>query len=296
MFLLPSPCGIQDLSAFEAFKKELFLPPIDMQATVIRSSSNPHYQQWLRLLRSHGRKKSGFFLIEGKREISRAIEAKVSIECLVFNSAAYQTIQEEPLFSHFPSYLLSDRLFQKLSVREHPDGFLGVAKRIDCSCDHLHWEPNGFYLLVEQLEKPGNVGALLRSAEATQVEAVLIADPLVDPFNPNVIRASQGAVFQVPIYQNTAAFFLQQFQAHSLPLWATTPHATQTYWDCDFTHGGVLCIGNEAHGLSSLWLKHATPIQIPMYGKSADSLNAAIAGSLCLYEARRQRTLKKPLK
>lgn len=266
-----------------------------MHATVIGSSSNPHYQQWLRLLRSHGRKKSGCFLIEGKREISRAIEAKVSIECLIFHPTAYQTIQEEStsILSHFPSYLLSDRLFQKLSVREHPDGFLGIAKRIDFSCTSLRWNPRGLYLLVEQLEKPGNLGALLRSAEATQVEALLLADPHVDPFNPNVIRTSQGAVFQVPIYQNTPAFFLQQIQAHSLSLWATTPHATQVYWDCDFTHGGVLCIGNEAHGLSPLWLTHATPIQIPMYGKSADSLNAAIAGSLCLYEARRQKPLNR---
>ena len=261
--------------------------------------TNPHYRQWVRLLRSAGRKRSNLFLIEGEREVSRALAANVPLEAMIFSETALSSGKEK-LFSDAsqsePSHLeevrtcvLSDALFRTLSLREHPDGILAVAKRFERSCETLRLNPNGLYVLTEGLEKPGNLGALLRSAEATAVDALLLADPQTDVFNPNVIRASQGAVFEVKIYTDTSERLLENIRASGLPLYAATPHATRSFWECDFTKGGVFCIGNEARGLSDFWIKEATAIKIPMYGQSADSLNAAVAGTLLLYEARRQR-------
>ena len=267
--------------------------------TIPIGKTNPYYRQWLRLLRSAGRKRSNLFLIEGEREVLRALSAKVPLEAMIFSETALSSgkeklfsdaSQSEPLHSRgVRIYVLSDTLFRTLSLREHPDGILAVAKRFERSCETLRLNPNGLYLLTEGLEKPGNLGALLRSAEATAVDALLLADPQTDIFNPNVIRASQGAVFQVTTYTDTSEHFLGKIRTSGLPLYAATPHATRSFWECDFTKGGVFCIGNEARGLSDFWLNVATAVKIPMYGQSADSLNAAIAGTLLLYEARRQR-------
>lgn len=260
--------------------------------------TNPHYRQWLRLLRSAGRKRSNFFLIEGEREVLRALAANISLEAMIFSNTAL-VAGKEKLFSDVswfePShsrevhaYVLSDVLFRTLSLREHPDGILAVAKRVERSCETLQLKAGSLYLLTESLEKPGNLGALLRSVEATAIDALLLADPQTDIVNPNVIRASQGAVFEVKIYTDTSERFLERIRASELPLYAAIPHATRSFWECDFTKGGVFCIGNEARGLSDVWIKEATAIKIPMYGRSADSLNAAVAGTLLLYEARRQ--------
>lgn len=262
----------------------------------ITSRSNAHYKSWIHLLRSRERKKSGLFLIEGFRELSRALKAKINLIEVILSETASAHSTTAGWLGTLPekltSYILPDDLFQTLSVREHPDGFLGVAQLKISTVDT--WVPklNGLYLLVERLEKPGNLGALMRSAEATAVDAVLVADPCVDLFNPHVIRASQGAVFQVPAYCQSTDELLTRLHATPLALWAATPHAQRTYWDCDFTQGSVICIGNEASGLQPIWFERATPMLIPMYGQSADSLNASVAGTLCLYEAQRQRHLR----
>jgi TrmH family RNA methyltransferase len=269
------------------------MPPIPIGKT------NPHYREWVRLLRSAGRKRSSLFLIEGEREVLRALTAKVPLEAMIFSETALSSgkeklfsdaSQSEPSYSkEVRMYVLSDALFRTLSLREHPDGILAIAKRFEKSCDMLKLKADGLYILTEGLEKPGNLGALLRSAEAVAVDSLLLADPQTDVFNPNVIRASQGAVFEVKIYMDTSERFLEKIRTSGFPLYAATPHATRSFWECDFTQGGVFCIGNEARGLSDFWLKEATAIRIPMYGQSADSLNAAVAGTLLLYEARRQR-------
>lgn len=271
------------------------MPPIPIGKT------NPNYRQWVRLLRSAGRKRSNLFLIEGEREVSRALAADISLEAVIFSETSLSSGKEKLFSDAFQSelsyskevrmYVLSDTLFRTLSLREHPDGVLAIAKRVERSCETLQLKANGLYVLTEGLEKPGNLGALLRSAEAVAIDALLLADPQTDVFNPNVIRASQGAVFGVKIYTDTSERFLEKIRTSKLPLYAATPHATRSFWECDFTKGGVFCIGNEARGLSDFWIKEATAIKIPMYGQSADSLNAAVAGTLLIYEARRQQAV-----
>ena len=261
---------------------------------IISSKANPKYKQLIQLHTGHGRKKSGLFIIEGQRELSRALLAKISLEYGVFSQSAIEKIDKVPQkvqawMNHPKTLILSDDLFQKISLRESPDGFMGVAKMWDCDISKINLKPDGLYLLVEKLEKPGNLGALMRSAEATGVDGFFVADPLVDIFNPHVIRTSQGAVFNLNIAWDTSENLLKIFEKHALQLLATTPHTDTLYWNCDLTKGSVICVGSEAYGLTELWMQKAQKILIPMYGNSADSLNAAIAGTLCLYEARRQR-------
>ncbi len=263
----------------------------------ISSKTNPKYKQLLQLCSSRGRKQTNQFIIEGQRELSRAIQANVKIEYAVFSQTSYQKADIQVRFHTFVKegkcLIFPDDLFARLSVRENPDGVIGIANTWTCSLKDLKLKPNGLYLLVEQLEKPGNLGALMRSAEATNVDGFFIANPIVDIFNPNVIRTSQGAVFNLNIYWDSSENLLKFFQKNNVEILATTPHTKYTYWDCDMTKCCVICIGSEAFGLSDLWMDQATKIVIPMYGNSADSLNAGVSGTLCLYEARRQRYYKK---
>ncbi len=260
---------------------------------IISSRVNPKYKHLLQLSSSHGRKRQSEFLIEGFRELTRAISAGVQIEYAVFSQTFFQQSKAREalvsLLNQDATIVLPDSLFARLSQREHPDGVLGVAKKWDCDFSQLRLQSNGLYLLVEGVEKPGNLGALMRSAEATGVDGIFIANPVVDVFNPNVIRTSQGAVFNLPIYWESSEYLLRLLKASSLHLFATTPHAQQAYWDCDLKSGCVICIGSEAYGLTQPWLQEAVPMLIPMYGNSADSLNAGVSATLCLYEARRQR-------
>lgn len=258
---------------------------------IISSKNNANYKDLLALTTNRGRKKSEQFIIEGKRELSRALKANISILSFIFSESATKNKMIADSFSpHFSqAMILSDDLFKKLSIRENPDGVMGIAKTWSSDLSQCKLDPNGLYLLVEGLEKPGNLGALMRSAEATHVNAFFIANPVVTIFNPNVIRASQGAVFNLKTYWDTSDNLLQFFKNTDLQIIATTPHTNLVYWDCDMKKGSVICVGSEAFGLSATWLESATQVIIPMYGQSADSLNANISGTLCLYEARRQR-------
>ena len=258
---------------------------------IISSKTNATYKDLLALTTHRGRKKSERFIIEGKRELSRALKANIPILSFVFNESATKS---ESIAASFALYfqqatILSDELFAKLSIRENPDGIMAVAKTWSSDLSQCKLDPNGLYLLLEGLEKPGNLGALMRSAEATHIDGFFIADPIVNIFNPNVIRASQGAVFNLKIYWNSSENLFHFFKNAGLQMIATTPHTNLLYWDCDMKKGSVICVGSEAFGLSDIWLQNATQVAIPMYGQSADSLNANISGTLCLYEARRQR-------
>ncbi|MDR0755823.1 MAG: hypothetical protein LBE99_02845 [Puniceicoccales bacterium] len=263
----------------------------------IASKLNPNYRQWLKLLHARGRKRERLFLIEGLRELNRALQANTCVRAFIFQQSTWAS--DEKIQKHFRPYLrrencfvLADSLFKKLSVRENSDGIIGVADVWESSLGSFQICDDGLYLLVEHLEKPGNLGAMMRSAEATAVDGLLIADPCVDIFNPNVIRTSQGAVFGLNIAWDTAERIYNFLDGKNINMLAMTPHADLPYWDVDMTRACVVCVGNEAHGLTPLWLEKAIKVAVPMFGKSADSLNAGVVGSLCLYEARRQRRRK----
>ena len=252
----------------------------------ITSKDNPRIKLFKSLLDKKGRKETGLFAIEGDREVARAIKAGVQLEfCLIKHNT--QNHENYPC----ESFYVQNNLFDKISIRENSSNVIAVAK-IWNSSTKFEIKSSGLYILTEKLEKPGNLGALIRSADAAGVDGFFIAEPLVDVLNHNVIRASQGAVFSVPILSATNDQILSLIKNANITPLATSPAANNSFWNCNMSSGIVICIGNEKHGLSQFWLNNSSKINIPMFGNSADSLNAQIAGTLCLYEARRQRFLK----
>jgi TrmH family RNA methyltransferase len=181
------------------------------------------------------------------------------------------------------------RVFEKIAYREGPDGWLAVVPAVDTRLDRLQPGPEPLLLVCEAVEKPGNLGAMLRTADAAGLAGVIAVDPVADWGNPNIVRASKGTVFSVPVAAATGAQALEWLRDHGIGLVATTPDAERLYTDVDLRGPVAVAVGTEKHGLSPAWLAAATHrVRIPMRGR-IDSLNVATAAALVVYEALRQR-------
>ncbi len=185
---------------------------------------------------------------------------------------------------------LSKDAFAKVAYRERPDGLLAVAPQWQRRLDDLALPATPFLLVVEAIEKPGNLGTILRSADAAGCHAVIVCDPVTDIFNPNVVRASTGVLFSVPLVVDESPRVLAWLREKRIRTVATTPAAEQIYSDADLRGPLAVVMGSEQYGLSEFWLKNADlPVRIPMAGQ-ADSLNVAMATIITLFEAVRQRS------
>ena len=182
-------------------------------------------------------------------------------------------------------------VFEKMSQRENPDGWLAVFPIPQISLEDLKLGPSPLIIIAEAIEKPGNLGAILRTADAARVDAVLVCDPHVDAYSPNVVRASRGTVFTVPVVETKSAQALVYLQQHGIPVLAATPSAEVEYTRLDLRGPLAVAVGTEDQGLSTLWMDHAdTRVKIPMMGK-VNSLNVSIATALIVYEVVRQRQI-----
>ncbi len=261
---------------------------------LIESPKNPSVKSLLRLRNRRDREQLGRFLIEGTREVERALAAGATLlEAYAQPQLAgtaglglLRQLQERGVDAAH----LSRTAFERLSMRENPDGILAVAKTWHSELTDLELDGNSLLLILDSLEKPGNLGALLRTADATNASAVIVTGDGTDIFNPNVVRASMGALFARPTVTAPAASVRAWLAQRSVRLIASTPHASLDYWDADMTGPVALLLGSESSGLPGQWLDLAkAKVRIPMLGSSADSLNVATAGALLLYEAVRQR-------
>ncbi len=254
----------------------------------IDSPKNPSIRQWALLKERRHRQAQGRFLIEGARELTRAMQAGVVLEQLIM---APQLLAAPAAWTKLavPLVEVSETAFHTLSVRQKPDGVLAVAQLPNWSLAELNLPEDALLLVLDGLEKPGNLGALLRSADAVGVAAVLVTGDGTDLYNPNVIRASMGSVFSTSVVSASAEASLAFLQAQGCKLLAASPEATTLYWDVAMTGTTALILGTEHEGLSPFWRNlNISKISIPMKGL-ADSLNVATAGALLLYEALRQR-------
>jgi len=181
--------------------------------------------------------------------------------------------------------------FLKMAYRDRPEGLLAVASQVRRSLlDHTLGE-NGFHLIVESVERPGNLGSILRSADAAGVHSVIVCDACTDLFNPEVIRASVGTIFAVPVLEASTIEALAWCRENGICILAATPHTNTIYTDVDMLQPLAVLVGAEQHGLSAPWMDQAdVQVKIPMFGQ-ADSLNVATATTLLLYEVVRQRRL-----
>ena len=257
---------------------------------------NAGVKRVVRLRRRRARDRERAFLIEGYRELLRAVEASVPVES-VYHCPAYYLGSNEPALLDRARQACGAALietdaavFAKLSYRDRPDGLLAVAPMPDWTIDRLPAPPaDPLYVVATAIEKPGNLGTLLRTADAVGAAALIACDPVTDLFNPNVVRASVGTLFTVPAAQADAAATRRWLAERGARIVVTTPGAERCYTDCDLTGAMAVVLGNEQFGLDDAWLSgRHTAVSIPMLG-CADSINVAMAGTALLFEALRQR-------
>jgi RNA methyltransferase, TrmH family len=266
----------------------------------ITSPANPRIKQLVALRRRRAREHAGVTLVEGLAEIELALAAGVAPVTLYYCPALADP-QSLPLAARAAAVgaevvQVSRPVFEKISYREGPDGWLAVVPSVVSTLDNLELGPRPLVLVCAGLEKPGNLGAILRTADAAGVAAVIAADPVTDWGNPNVVRASKGTVFAVPVAAGTSAQVLDWIAGRGLQIVAATPDADQLLSGTDLTGPTAIAVGAEQTGLPSEWLEGADHrVRIPMFGK-ADSLNVSISAAIITYEAVRQRMQAADLK
>lgn len=252
---------------------------------MITSPTNPSVKELVRLRNRRERDRSGRFVIEGRRPLSLAAEAGVEL----IHQVICPELGGSPV-TGAPTIEMAEAPFRKASIRQSPDGVLAVASHLDTSLARLVPSPRPLILVVESIEKPGNLGAMLRTCDAFGVEALVVADPTTDVHNPNVVRASQGALFTVPVAVAPARDVREWIVEHEVRLVATTPDASQSPSGAALGEGVAVAVGAENQGLTTEMLEAAdATVRIPMSGR-LDSLNASVAAAVVLYEAIRQRT------
>lgn len=264
----------------------------------ITSAANPRIKSAVKLRRSRERRKSGRFLAEGPREVGRAVGAGLDVievfHCPELSDAAAVSDALCNIQEQTPVYTVPDGLLKMMAYRDEPEGILAVVRQPLWTLDNLPAvENNDLFLVAVGTAKPGNLGAMARSAEAAGCKAMLACGTPVDVFNPNAIRASTCAVYTMPIVNadhDQAIVFLRQ---QGIRIAATTPNAERSvlYTDADLTGKLALVIGPEDTGLDEAWLNAADLcLSIPTLGQTVDSLNAANAAAVLLFEAVRQRS------
>lgn len=239
------------------------------------------------------RQAEGFFVVEGFRELKRALDTGKKIKEVYLCQEIILNKASERISNALPNTIsvvyLSADVFKKLSYRESPDGILGIVECWGLSIEKMEVSSNPFFIVAEGLEKPGNLGALVRSAEGAGADGLILCASVVDIFNPNCVRASQGAIFNLPIALSDNSTVFEFLQKNKIQMVATSPDAPSLYWDISYLGPTAILVGNEHEGLSSFWMENASQkAKIPMQGIS-DSLNVHTAACLGMYELLRQR-------
>ena len=253
----------------------------------ITSPQNPRVKHIVKLREDkRQRQKDGLLLVEGFDEIQLAVSAGHKLQTLL---TAPELASRQLTFSAAESLTVSRAVFEKMSYRDNPDGWLAVLPIPHTALNDLALSHSPLVIVAESVEKPGNLGAILRTADAAHVDALLVCNPRVDVWNPNVIRASRGAVFSVPVVECDNASALEWLKSHKLRVLAATPSAEIMYSDVDMCQPTAIAVGTEDEGLTDFWMTNAdVKVKIPMMGK-VNSLNVSVSTALIVYEAVRQR-------
>ncbi|WP_298151327.1 RNA methyltransferase [Flavobacterium sp.] len=256
----------------------------------ITSVQNPFIKSLVLLQeKSKARKQSGTFLIEGKREIELALKGGYYIEQVLFFPGICTESEARKLVPQGDPIEINKEVYQKLAYRDTTEGVIAVAQTRDYSLNALKLNANPLILVAEAPEKPGNIGALLRTADAAKLDAVIIADPKGDLYNPNIIRSSVGCLFTNQIATGTSDEVIAFLHRHNIAIYCAMLQDSTLYHTQDYTTPSALVVGTEATGLSQPWRDAATQnIIIPMQGE-IDSMNVSVAAAILIFEAKRQR-------
>lgn len=266
-----------------------------MEELLITSPANPRLKALAALRRRRAREAEGRTLIEGYEELDLALSAgvvpRVVFYCpdLMADPTAQARVVREVAARGTEVVRLGRTAFEKVAYREGPDGFLALVDTVTRACADLEVPDRPLVLLCEAVEKPGNLGAMLRTADAAGVDAVVAADPVTDWGNPNLVRASKGTVFSVPVVSDPTETALSWLADRGIPLVAATPDTDVEYTEVDYTGPVAIAVGAEKTGLTDRVLEAATHrVRIPMVGR-ANSLNVSTSAAIIAYEAVRQR-------
>lgn len=261
---------------------------------VITSTKNPKVKDAIKLMDRRQRDQTGLMLIEGVKELTLAIKDGVTISRLfycedLFRGGEEQGILEEADAQGSELIPVAEHVFKKLAYREDSFGLLAVAKQPTKTLNDIPLKKTPLIIVVEGVEKPGNLGAILRSADAAGVDGVIVCGKSTDIYNPNVVRASIGTLFTVPVVKTIVSEAINWLKENGIKTIATSPNAETDYFDADLRGPCAIVMGSEHEGLSDTWLNEADiRVSIPMKGE-ADSLNLAMSTTIMLYEAVRQR-------
>jgi TrmH family RNA methyltransferase len=265
--------------------------------TVLTSASNPRIKAALALRERRERERSGLTLVDGARELRRALDSGVEVveafvcEPLLAGPDARAAL-DRLRAGTAPVHITNEVAFARLAFGERAEGLLAVIRTPSTALESLVLPPGALVIVIEAVEKPGNVGAVLRSADGAGVAAVVAASPRTDLFNPNAIRASAGTVFSVPIAAAPTPEVLAWLRAAGVRVVAARVDAQRLYTETDLTGPLALVLGAEADGLTDAWLgDDIEAVRLPMLGV-ADSLNVSVSAAVLAYEARRQRGLQ----
>ncbi|HEU4715225.1 MAG TPA: RNA methyltransferase [Candidatus Saccharimonadales bacterium] len=265
-----------------------------MDQEAITSIHNPRVKALAKLKKRSERDKQGIFLVEGYRPITRALAAGFAFTEIYYCPEWFlgeneQKVLDDAKKAGAELIRIGKEAFVKIAYRERPEGLLGIGKQWHTRLSDLKLSDNPFVIVVEAIEKPGNLGTILRSADATGAEAVIVCDAVTDLFNPNVVRASTGVMFTTPTVITDSKSTIEFLRASGIKSLAATPAAKELYTDVDLTQPVAIVMGSEQFGLTDMWLKNCDlPVRLPMAG-IADSLNVSAATVAIAYEVVRQR-------
>ena len=254
--------------------------------TIITSAQNPKVKHLLVLQqKSAERRRTGLFIVEGHREIERCLQAGFEVTTLFCTPAAAPTLPQ----GSYERFLVSPDVYERMAYRGSTEGVIAEVRTRQWQLADLPLSDNPLIIVLESVEKPGNLGAILRSADAAGADAVVVCDPLTDLYNPNVVRASTGAVFSMPMVACTSEECIDFLKARGIAILTAQLQDSSLYYDTDMRCATAIVMGTEATGLTDQWRQAATAhIRIPMLGIT-DSLNVSVSAAILLYEAVRQR-------
>ncbi len=258
----------------------------------ITSLQNPTIKRIALLSKSKERREQGLFVMEGARELGLALDAGYEVEAVYVCPEIYTNSEYPSLINRLPQRVTTEitpAIFEKLAYRDHSDGIIALMRPRKHDLSSIRLPENPFIIVLEAVEKPGNLGAILRTADAAKVDAVIVCDPNTDIYNPNVIRSSIGCLFTVQVGVCCSKDAVDWLHAHHVTLHAAELTAAKWYHELDFRGPSAIIMGTEADGLTPFWLESAdVRIKIPMRG-AIDSLNVSVSTAILTFEAMRQR-------
>ncbi|ASA97726.1 RNA 2'-O ribose methyltransferase, SpoU family [Anoxybacillus flavithermus TNO-09.006] len=247
----------------------------------IESPKNERVKQWKKLLTKKGRDKTGLFLIEGFHLVEEAVKSGVHIEELIV--AEHAVIPASWNISHIPMTIVTDEVIKAISDTETPQGIAAV-------CKQMHWNVDDIQtaLFIDAVQDPGNVGTIIRTADAAGIDAVVVGEGSVDIYNAKVIRATQGSLFHFPVIKGDIGQWIAHFQNRHIPIYGTSLQNGVDYRSVSPSSSFALIVGNEGSGVNDKWLQQTTAnLYVPIYGK-AESLNVAVATGILLYHLQKK--------